>query len=106
MNKINLYPGIPADFYLHLAGELLHPVLTGLLLASIFAAIMSTADSQLLVAASSLVRDIYQKLVMGDREIPERFLTLLSRLMYELIPGFFLALAMTVIVSLLSGETR
>ena len=65
-----MLPGAdPENVYLHLAGELLHPVLVGLLLASIFAAIMSTADSQLLVAASSLVRDIYQKLIKRDKEI-------------------------------------
>lgn len=70
----------PENVYLTLANELLHPVLVGLLLASIFAAIMSTADSQLLVAASSLVRDLYDKIIHRDRELPEKQLTLLSRL--------------------------
>jgi sodium/proline symporter len=70
----------PENVYLHLANELLHPVFVGLLLASIFAAIMSTADSQLLVAASSLVRDLYQKIISKERPVPERFLASLSRL--------------------------
>ena len=34
----------------------LHPVVAGIVLAAVFAAIMSTADSQLLVAASGVVR--------------------------------------------------
>jgi len=62
-----------------LAGELLHPVLFGLVIASIFAAIMSTADSQLLVAASAVVRDVYEKVLMRGRELPARRLVLLSR---------------------------
>jgi Na+/proline symporter len=49
-------------------------------LASIFAAIMSTADSQLLVAASSVVRDIYDKIIRKGDEIPQKRLVLMSRL--------------------------
>jgi Na+/proline symporter len=67
----NLYPA--------LAQQILHPVLFGLVIASIFAAIMSTADSQLLVAASSVVRDLYEKVIMRGRELPQRNLVLLSR---------------------------
>lgn len=57
----------------------LHPVLFGIVLASIFAAIMSTADSQLLVAASSVVRDIYEKIIKKGEEIPQQRLVFLSR---------------------------
>lgn len=63
-----------------LAREQLHPVLFGVVLASIFAAIMSTADSQLLVAASSVVRDIYDKIIRKEDEIPQKRLVLMSRL--------------------------
>jgi SSS family solute:Na+ symporter len=63
-----------------LAREQLHPVLFGVVLASIFAAIMSTADSQLLVAASSVVRDIYDKIIRKGDEIPQKRLVLMSRL--------------------------
>ncbi|MFO7848108.1 MAG: sodium/proline symporter [Balneolaceae bacterium] len=62
-----------------LAQQHLHPVLFGVVLASIFAAIMSTADSQLLVAASSVVRDIYDKLIRKGEEIPQKKLVLYSR---------------------------
>jgi Na+/proline symporter len=57
----------------------LHPVLFGIVVASIFAAIMSTADSQLLVAASALVRDFYQKVVRRGEDIPRRRLVTYSR---------------------------
>jgi len=68
----NLYPA--------LAREHLHPVLFGVVVASIFAAIMSTADSQLLVAASSVVRDVYDKLIHKGEEISQKKLVLYSRL--------------------------
>jgi Na+/proline symporter len=63
-----------------LAKYILNPALFGIVVASIFAAIMSTADSQLLVAASALVRDIYQKIIKKDEEIPNQKLVLYSRL--------------------------
>ena len=72
--------GDTENLYPLLARQQLHPLFLGLVIASIFAAIMSTADSQLLVAASSVVRDLYQKVVRGDRQLPQRRLVLLSRL--------------------------
>ncbi|MGH2567836.1 MAG: sodium/proline symporter [Bacteroidota bacterium] len=69
----NLFPFL-AQFHLH-------PFLFGLVIAAILAAIMSTADSQLLVAASSLVRDLYQKLLLKGKELDQRRLVQLSRLM-------------------------
>ena len=77
--------GDPENLYPLLAGQLLHPVMFGIVIASIFAAIMSTADSQLLVAASALVRDIYEKLICKGREIPQNRLVLLSRLVVVLL---------------------
>jgi len=59
---IQLIPGADTEnVYPHLATEYLHPLVTGVIIASIFAAIMSTADSQLLVGASTVVRDFYDK---------------------------------------------
>ena len=42
------------------------PWLAGLLLAAPFAAVMSSVDSFLLVASSSLVRDVYQRFIRPD----------------------------------------
>ncbi len=58
----------------------LHPVLFGVVLASIFAAIMSTADSQLLVAASSVVRDLYEKIIRKGEDVSQKRLVLYSRI--------------------------
>lgn len=62
-----------------LAQQHLDPILFGIVLASIFAAIMSTADSQLLVAASSVVRDLYDKIIKRNEIIPQKRLVLYSR---------------------------
>ncbi|MGF1670619.1 MAG: sodium/proline symporter, partial [Balneolaceae bacterium] len=71
----------------------LHPFLFGVVLAAIFAAIMSTADSQLLVAASSVVRDVYDKLIKKGETISQKKLVRLSRVVVLLLVVFSLALA-------------
>jgi len=48
--------------------------------ASIPAAIMSTADSQILVASSWVVRDIYKKIVAKGKSIAQKKLVFLSRI--------------------------
>ncbi len=45
---------------------LFHPIFAGIVLAAILAAIMSTADSQLLVAASVLTEDLYKKIIQTN----------------------------------------
>lgn len=55
-----------------LTNALFHPVIAGILLAAILAAIMSTADSQLLVSSSALAEDLYRQVwrpAAGQREI-------------------------------------
>jgi sodium/proline symporter len=73
--------GDTEQLYPILAAQHLHPVFFGVVVASIFAAIMSTADSQLLVAASSVVRDLYEKILHRGEMVPQQRLVLLSRIM-------------------------
>ncbi|UCG89409.1 MAG: sodium/proline symporter [Gemmatimonadota bacterium] len=73
------------QLYPVLAAQHLHPILFGVVVASIFAAIISTADSQLLVAASSVVRDFYEKILHRDDVIPQKRLVLYSRLVVILL---------------------
>ena len=54
--------------FILLAAQLFHPLVAGILLAAILAAIMSTADSQLLVAASALSEDLYRRLFGRDAD--------------------------------------
>ncbi|MBW2529788.1 MAG: sodium/proline symporter [Deltaproteobacteria bacterium] len=53
----------PEMVYLVLSSSTFGPALYGLLVGGIFAAILSTADSQLLVVASTLVRDVGEQIL-------------------------------------------
>lgn len=61
-----------------LSQTLLHPLVAGLVLAAVLAAIMSTFSSQLIVSSSALVEDIAK--VLTRRALGERTLVLLGRL--------------------------
>ncbi len=61
----------PEMIYLMLSSQYFGTVFYGLLVGGIFAAILSTADSQLLVVASTFVRDIYEKVLRKKKEIEE-----------------------------------
>jgi len=52
--------------FINLVELLFHPVLAGVWLAAILAAIMSTADSQLLVASAALTHDFYQIVIRKE----------------------------------------
>ncbi len=69
----------PENIYPLLASQHLHPFIYGLTISAIFAAIMSTADSQLLVASSAAVRDIYQKIFAGKKPLSQKSLVFWSR---------------------------
>jgi sodium/proline symporter len=73
------------QLYPLLAAQHLHPLAFGVVVASIFAAIISTADSQLLVAASSVVRDFYEKILHRGETIPQKRLVLYSRIVVALL---------------------
>ena len=67
--------GKQSHVFIQLARDLFPGLITGVLLAAIIAASMSTADSQLLVASSSFTSDIYRPLVDSRREHPARCLS-------------------------------
>nr|WP_067286030.1 sodium/proline symporter PutP [Marinobacterium profundum] len=52
--------------FMVLVNAMFSPVIAGILLAAILAAIMSTADSQLLVSSSALAEDFYRNLLRKD----------------------------------------
>jgi len=87
--------GDTEHLYPVLASQLLHPVAFGIVVASIFAAIISTADSQLLVAASSLVRDFYEKILHRDEVIPQKRLVLYSRIVVMLLVTISVVVGLT-----------
>jgi sodium/proline symporter len=77
---VTMLPGADTEnLYPVLSRGHLHPFIFGLVIASIFAAIVSTADSQLLVAGSAVIRDIYEKWVMKGKTVTQKKLVFLSR---------------------------
>ncbi len=70
----------PEMIYLVLSSQYFGPVIYGLLIGGIFAAILSTADSQLLVVASTIVRDIYEKIWFKHVKLDESFKLKISRI--------------------------
>ncbi|ALC05566.1 hypothetical protein CDES_05670 [Corynebacterium deserti GIMN1.010] len=65
------------SIFLDLARVLFHPLIAGLILTAVLAAIMSTMSSQLLVTASSLIEDLLK--VFKKDGLSERNLIMLSR---------------------------
>jgi sodium/proline symporter len=64
--------------FIHMVDLLFHPLIAGICLAAILAAVMSTADSQLLVSSSAFTGDIYR--VLFRKAASERELVLVGRL--------------------------
>ena len=83
----------PEQLFPKAAVTLLHPLLSGIVLAAILAAIMSTADSQLLVAASTVVRDIYEKVF--SKKVSQKQTLVLSRTVIALLGLSAMAFALT-----------
>ena len=66
-----LTTGMQKTVFIVMARHFFPPVIAGFLLAAIMAASVSTADSQLLVASSSLTADIYQPLIRKNASAKE-----------------------------------
>ncbi len=64
--------------FMLLIDAVFHPLLAGVMLSAILAAVMSTADSQLLVSSSALTEDLYK--VLLRRSASQRELVWVSRL--------------------------
>jgi Na+/proline symporter len=78
--EVSALPGADTEnLYPTLAQQHLPPFFFGIAIAAVFAAIMSTADSQLLVAASSVVRDVYERVLRRGEALSQRTLVLYSR---------------------------
>ncbi|HEX8781198.1 MAG TPA: sodium:proline symporter, partial [Nocardioides sp.] len=68
----------PETVFIELGQAVFHPLVAGVMLAAVLAAIMSTISSQLLVTSSALVEDIYQAVFRTAAS--QRSLVLLGRL--------------------------
>ena len=86
-----LQAGDSEKVFIELLNLLLHPVPAGICLAAILAAIMSTADSQLLVSSSALTEDIYK---VFNVKASDKQLMLLARISVALLTVFAAILAL------------
>jgi sodium/proline symporter len=78
--------------FIKMVSLLFHPVIAGICLAAILAAIMSTADSQLLVSSSALTEDFYKGVFRKNASDKE--LVLVGRLTVILIAAIAFLLAL------------
>jgi Na+/proline symporter len=62
----------------YLARALLHPALAGVLISGAIAAMMSTADSQLLVTTSAVAEDVVHRMI--NPALEQKSLVLITRL--------------------------
>ncbi|MBB4264601.1 sodium/proline symporter PutP [Roseospira visakhapatnamensis] len=68
----------PEKVFIVLSQVLFHPMVSGILLAAILAAVMSTIDSQLLVSSSAITEDFYRQILR--KEAPETELVWVGRI--------------------------
>ncbi|HAS8565337.1 TPA: sodium/proline symporter PutP [Vibrio vulnificus] len=94
---VNSHPGTELGdgekIFMLLVNSVFHPVIAGILLAAILAAVMSTADSQLLVSSSALAEDFYKQVIKQDASSQE--IVMVGRIGVVAISIIALILAMT-----------
>jgi sodium/proline symporter len=88
----------PQNVYIGLAGVILHPLLLGVVFISIFAAVLSSAGSQILVSASTIISDIYEKTLNQGKGISEAKLTFLSRI--AIVVLVYIAILMSMLIQM------
>ena len=89
--------------FMELVNLLFHPIIAGIFLAAILAAIMSTADSQLLVSSAAFTEDFYRSVVR--RNASTRELVIVGRIAVAVIALLAFAMALdpdTLVLDLVS----
>lgn len=84
--------GAAETVFIQMTGHFYHPFVAGIITSGILGAIMSTSDSQLLVAASSFTTDFYKILINPKASAGE--LVRMSRMMIIVVSALSLVLAM------------
>ena len=83
---------LPETVFIEITAVLFHPLVAGMVLAAILAAVMSTIDSQLLVAATALAEDLYRPLRRDPPSSTE--LVRIGRVAVLLVAGIAVLLAL------------
>jgi sodium/proline symporter len=82
----------PETVFISLISDTVNPWIGGILLTAVLAAVMSTADSQLLVTSSALTEDVYRAFL--HRAAPEKVLLWVGRLTTVAVALFAYVLAL------------
>ena len=90
-----LIGGDEETIFIAMAGGLFATVIAGVIYSAILAAVMSTADSQLLVASSAISNDLYKRFSKDGKELSDSQLIWLSRGVVALIAVIAGALALS-----------
>ena len=89
----NILEGAESEkVFILLVNDLFPSLLAGIFLSAILAAVMSTADSQLLVASSAISEDFYKVLIRKNAS--EKELVLVSRIAVIVVAAIALVIAM------------
>lgn len=91
LSEVLLSEGKQSLIFVELARDVFPAFIAGILLAAIIAASMSTADSQLLVAASSFSSDLYKPLIRKNASNKEMLWVSRAIVMVIAIIAFFIA---------------
>lgn len=83
----------PETLFIKLSAQLANPWIAGILLVGVLAAIKSTADSQLLVSATSLAEDFYRALF--HRQASDTVLVLAGRVALVIVAGVAYVIALS-----------
>ena len=91
LSKVLLAQGKQSLIFVELARDVFPAFIAGILLAAIIAASMSTADSQLLVAASSFASDLYKPMIRKNASNKEMLWVSRIIVMVIAVVAFFIA---------------
>lgn len=90
-NSELLTSGGAEGVFITIASTLFHPLVAGVMMAGILAAVMSSSDSYLLIASSALAKDIFKGVIKKDAT--DKNIMLVSRIALMLVAVFGVVIA-------------
>ena len=85
INDVLLSKGGAENVFIEMATDYLPPIIAGVIMAGILAATISSSDSYLLIAASSVSKNIYEGIIKKDKKVDDKKVMWLSRIVLVLI---------------------
>ena len=85
VNEVLLTKGGAENVFIEMATGYLPPIIAGVIMAGILAATISSSDSYLLIAASSVSKNIYEGIVKKDKKVDDKKVMWLSRIVLVVI---------------------